>query len=81
MAERSKALPLTTYNFVGMSLEIRVSAAFLLVGWPGIYINVWHCGVLSLVLLQQKDPVALPEENGISSRFQVSILSQYDLSC
>ena len=28
-------------------------------GWPGRYINVWHCGGLSMVLLQLKDPLEL----------------------
>ena len=28
-------------------------------GWPGRHISVWHCGGLSVVLLQLKDPVAL----------------------
>ena len=28
-------------------------------GWPGRYINVWRCGGLSMVLLQQKDPLEL----------------------
>ena len=28
-------------------------------GWPGRYINVRHCGGLSMVLLQLKDPLEL----------------------
>ena len=32
---------------------------YKLAGWPGRYINVWCCGVLSLVLLQLKDPLEL----------------------
>ena len=28
-------------------------------GWPGCYINVLHCGGLSVVLLQLKDPLEL----------------------
>ena len=51
-------------------------------GWPGCYINVWHCGGLSVLLLQLKDPLGtIWEEKGISSQFRISILSRYDLSC
>ena len=28
-------------------------------GWPSRYINVWHCGGVSMVLLQLKDPLEL----------------------
>ena len=31
----------------------------VLLGWPGRYINVQHCGGLSTVLLQLKDPLEL----------------------
>ena len=30
-----------------------------LAGWPGRYINVQHCGGLSMVLLQLKHPLEL----------------------
>ena len=29
------------------------------VGWPGRYINVRHCGGMSIVLVQKKDPLEL----------------------
>ena len=40
-------------------LHVGVSAGSPVAGWPGRYINVWHCGVLSTVLLQVKDPLEL----------------------
>ena len=44
-----------------MKLQVRVSAGSPLAGWHGryIYINVRHCGGLSMVLLQLKYPLEL----------------------
>ena len=53
-------------------------AGYLLLGWPGCYINLQHCRGLSLVHLQLGN---ICEEKGISSWYRVSILSRYNLSC
>ena len=45
--------------FLSMRLQVRVSAGSASAGWTGHCINVRRCGVLSMVLLQLKDPLEL----------------------
>ena len=50
-------------------------------GLPGHHINVRRCGGLLMALLQLKKLGTTLEEKRISSQFQVSVSSRYDLSC
>ena len=66
MAKWSRHLALKG-KFAGSSLRWVPQAA----SWPGHYINMRHCGGLSMVFLQLKDPLVLfDKEKGISSRFR-----------
>ena len=56
---RACLLKSDAFHFKKPTNRVRVSAGSPQPGWPGRYINVRHCGVLSMVLLQLKDPLEL----------------------